>query len=83
VIVRHEHREEVGFQSLSATTGPTHAKEIRLPLQVHQPVGRLAVVGGEHLKEVIANRLVYAFSFGEAASAVLDSHAVAFRFDSQ
>jgi hypothetical protein len=34
VIVRHEHREEVGFQSLSATTGPTHAKEIRLPLQV-------------------------------------------------
>jgi hypothetical protein len=47
---------------------------------VHVSVGSLAVVGREHIEEVIANRLVGGLVFGEAAQATRIDHLVAFQF---
>jgi len=66
-ISRGEHGEEMGIQFFGAAAGPAQAEKVHLPFQMHQPVWSLSVLRCEHLKEVIANRLVYARDFREAA----------------
>jgi len=48
----------MGIQLPGAAASPAHAEKARFPLQVHLPVGSLAIVRREHLDEVIANRFI-------------------------
>jgi hypothetical protein len=72
-----EHLQEMGIQFPGrACPEPAKARQRWVPFQVHLPVGALIVSWREHPKEVILDRLVFCVSFGEAARAPLNGHAI-------
>jgi hypothetical protein len=66
-IGRGEDVKEMGIKLLSAPPDPARAEKVYLPLQVHLPVRSPVVFRREHLQQVVANRLIRARGFREAA----------------
>jgi len=56
-VSRREHLQEMGIQCVGAATGPAQAEKVLLPFQVHQPIGRPAILRREHLKEMVRTTL--------------------------
>jgi hypothetical protein len=80
-VARGEQRQEVRVQFLSRDCDqPARAGKAGLPFHVHLAVGSLVVLRGECRKEVVGNRLVPGFVFGEAADALRGGHVIAFHW---
>jgi hypothetical protein len=67
-VSRAERLQEMGIQFTGrASFEPAKARQLRAPFQVDLPVGPRVVFRREHRTQVIANRLVHARDFREAA----------------
>jgi hypothetical protein len=78
MVDRREHLQEMGLQLPGISACPAHAEKAYFPFEVDLPVRAYSVVGGEHLVQVIVDRVIFARGFSEAARAPGACHVASF-----